>query len=72
MSKADTRVARSYTFVFESEAEKAAMLAHAKRQGRTLAGLIKHLLNTDALAAAHPAPGAGSGGAAFRSPPMAK
>lgn len=50
MSKADTRVARSYTFVFESEAEKAALLAHAKKQGRTLAGLIKYLLSADVAA----------------------
>lgn len=54
MSKVETRVARSYTFVFESMEEKAATLAHAKKQGRTLAGLIKHLLASDA--AAHPAP----------------
>ena len=60
MSKVTTRVVRSYTFVFESEAEKAAMLAHAKRQGRTLAGLIKHLLRTDATAT----PGAAGTGAA--------
>ena len=47
MAKTDTRVARSYTFTFESEAEKAALLAHAKKQGRTLAGLIKYLLAAD-------------------------
>ena len=54
MSKTDTRVARSYTFTFESEAEKATLLAHAKKQGRTLAGLIKHLLASDVAASSTP------------------
>lgn len=48
MAKTDTRVARSCTFTFETIEEKATMQAHAKKQGRTLAGLIKYLLAQDA------------------------
>ena len=47
--------------VWESIAEKQTMQAHAKRRGTTLAGLLKMLLAADV--AAHPAPGAGAGGA---------
>lgn len=59
MAKTDTRVARSYTFTFESEAEKAAYIVHAATRGRTLAGLIKYLLALDAgkLPPATPGPG---------------
>jgi hypothetical protein len=56
--KLSTRVARSYTFTFESEEEKAQMLAHAKKGGRTLAGLIKYLLEQDAAKATPPPPAA--------------
>lgn len=45
--KTDTRVARSYTFTFDSEQEKADALAHAKKKGLTLAALVKSLLVTD-------------------------
>ncbi len=57
MSKTSTRVARSVTFTFDSEEEKAAYQAHAKRRGQTLAGLIKSLLAKDreALPPAPPA-----------------
>ncbi|NVO33491.1 hypothetical protein [Hymenobacter lapidiphilus] len=58
MNKTATRVARSVTFTFDSEEEKAAYQAHAKRRGLTLAGLIKSLLAADR--AALPAPAAPS------------
>ena len=46
--KTVTRMARSYTFTFDEAGDKQRYQAHAKKQGRTLAGLIKHLLTTDA------------------------
>lgn len=48
--KTDTRVTRSYTFTFDTEQDKAEMLAHAKQQGLTLAALIKSLLVNDVKA----------------------
>lgn len=45
--KTDTRVARSYTFTFDSEQEKAALLAYAKERGLTLAGLLKMLIKDE-------------------------
>ena len=60
--KTTTRSARAYTFTFDEDGDKARYAALAKSQGRTLAGLIKHLLASDV--AAHPAPGPGTGGTA--------
>ena len=48
--KTATRNARAYTFTFDSEEDKAAYQAHAKRRGLTLAGLIKSLLAADLTA----------------------
>jgi hypothetical protein len=45
--KTDTRVARAYTFTFDEPTDKERYAAHAKKQGRTLAGLIKYLLDQD-------------------------
>ena len=58
--KTTTRSARAYTFTFDEDGDKQRSAAHAKRQGRTLAGLIKHLLRTDMAAT----PGAAGTGAA--------
>lgn len=44
MNRTATRVARSVTFTFETLEDKARYQALAKRQGLSLAGLIKHLL----------------------------
>ena len=46
--KTATRITRSYTFTFDEPGDKARYAAHARRQGRTLAGLIKYLLASDA------------------------
>ena len=55
--KTATRITRSYTFTFDEDGDKARLSAHAKKQGRTLAGLIKYLLAADL--AAHPVPATG-------------
>ena len=55
------RIARAYTFTFDSEADKEAAHAYAKRRGTNLANLLKMLLAADL--AAHPAPTPGPGGA---------
>ena len=60
--KTATRMTRAYTFTFDEDGDKAQYSALAKRQGRTLAGLIKYLLAADM--AAHPVPPAGRTGAA--------
>jgi hypothetical protein len=54
--KLSTRVARSYTFTFETLEEKTAMLSHAKKRGLTLASLIKSLLAKDLESKEAPAP----------------
>ena len=59
--KTATRMTRAYTFTFDEDGDKQQFAALAKRQNRTLAGLIKHLLAADI--AAHPAPTPGPGGA---------
>jgi len=46
--KTTTRSARAYTFTFDEDGDKARYAALAKSQGRTLAGLIKHLLTSAA------------------------
>ena len=58
--KTDTRVARSYTFTFDSEHEKAEALAHAKKKGLTLAALIKSLLISDLKVTSGHKPAAGT------------
>lgn len=48
--KTTTRSARAYTFTFDEDGDKQQYAAHAKKQGRTLAGLIKYLLAADVAA----------------------
>ena len=48
--KTTTRSARAYTFTFDEDGDKARCAALAKSQGRTLAGLIKHLLAANVAA----------------------
>ena len=48
--KTATRITRSYTFTFDEDGDKARCAALAKSQGRTLAGLIKHLLAANVAA----------------------
>ena len=48
--KTTTRSARAYTFTFDEDGDKQRFSVHAKKQGRTLAGLIKYLLAADVQA----------------------
>lgn len=75
-AKLDTRMSRAYSFTFDEDGDKERFHKQAKRQGRTLAGLIKYLLERDAAtdravppatpATGAPAGAAGVGGRACR------
>lgn len=48
--KMTSRMSRAYSFTFDEDGDKQRFSAHAKKQGRTLAGLIKYLLAADVQA----------------------